>query len=642
MNQNEHLDNDSTTFNKRINDLLAEIIKTKKELTSINDTPSSDTTAKRSKTKAKPKKDLWKNDYDLLYDRILDIKGIAQYNYIMAIEQFRALDISNYDSFSNYIYNKDIDIFKCRKGYIERTKLLRARRKGKTCPECHKALSSSSGVMVCKFCGYSSNTKNGAPDFRTGTDSSKHTCKHIDAITGAKKPPANIVKIIHYISTWLTDLKFIYRWLVDNHKLTNWIVKYKQITNESIGPTFFTKVIERTEENVWDYNIYKLFTDEFYELLEKAKRYSKLKSSNMEALSQDERKRIITAYMKSGNIKKIPEPNVTFKFEDVEYEVGLFFNTISLIGLSPSDLEDPIERSTETIELIQWIWDTFHINAAMPGLMFNFNDIYCQSDNVPKRYNFTQEYAYILHETFHVSYIDITVQDKKAIMNLVLKFNDFYKKHSLSANGRECNAPLFACTFMCILNQFPYFRKYRDAVKLQPIKDKNTSSRIRSEWFKFMNSNPDLMRTYSQEAILEAERMKAEEAQRESQSMEAMRKKVNERQKGFSFGQVEPDSTQSSGQRKQMKNILDVFDDDLEDVDTNNEDTESVLDETAESSQMFDPNLTENAGNTTGINTDETDFEDDINGSENELGYEPNEEDDNENDTFEMYGNELF
>lgn len=607
MNSIEQIDNDSGAFIKRINDLLNEIIKIKKELTSSVSNKETNSSKRRSKLKGKQsKKNLWKDDYDLLYDRITEIKGIAQYNYIMAIEQFRALDISNYDSFSNYIYNKDIDIFKCRKGYIERTKLLRARRKGKHCPECHKALSSSSGVMVCKYCGYSSNTKNGAPDFRTGTDSSKHTCKHIDAITGAKKPPANIVKIIHYISTWLTDLKYIYRWLVDNNKLSIWIQKYKQVTNESITYSFFTKKIERTEEETWDYNVYKLFTDEFYELLEKAKRYSKLKSSNMESLTQEQQKEIITEFIKEKKIKKIPEPNVRFSYKGVDYEIGLFFNTLSLIGLSPSDTEYKNEYQSETIELIYWIWNTFKINAAMPGLMFNFNDIYCQSDNVPKRYNFTQEYAYILHETFHVSYIDISVQDKKAIMNLVLKFNEFYKKHSLNANGKECNAPLFACTLMCILNQFPYFRKYKGAIKLQPIKDKNTSSRIRLEWFKFMNSNPDIMKTYNKE-IIEENVIKNEEMK------------------------VEDD-----------KDILDVFDKDEDVIKESNDDDNDDNDD-VDFDQMVNDLLEEK---------NEFNLDDDIEANEllsdneydgNEMDdCDDNREDNCNDDVIEMYGSELF
>lgn len=426
---------------------------------------------------------LWKAEYDIMYDKLIDILDMSYGDIITSMEMFYEMTISKYDSFANYIYNNDINMIKFKKGNNERTKMLRAKRKDILCPECNHPLVKTDSSLLCNSCGYVSDLKCNATNNRSSSDTNKHTNKQLDAITGTKKPPANIVKIINYVSIWLTDLKFIHAWLVSNDKLQSWMKKYHMITDEHISSSYFNKVVPQIPDNMYECDIYKLFTDELYLLLENCKRFSKAPSSNMEALSHEQIVQIFEHYIGIHG-KIIPEFDAKIECNGINYEIGLFVNKLSLIY-------DPPEGSIKPI-----IDSLFGHSITTPGLMFNFNDIYEQSDNVPKRYNLTQEYIYITHETFNVPYINMTVQDKAVIVNLILQFNDFYKKESYKKCGKECNAPLFCCSLTCVLTQLPYFYKYKDTLRFIPIKDKGTSLHIKSEWFKFACQHKELITPY--------------------------------------------------------------------------------------------------------------------------------------------------
>lgn len=425
----------------------------------------------------------WKDDYEILYEKLQDILDVIEGNLILARKQFQELSISKYDSFSNYVYNTDIEMIELRKGNNERTKTLRAKRKCNICPECKHKLHIMDNTQVCHECGYTHDLKSSVPNTRASSDNSKHTYKQLDAITGVKKPPANISKISQYISVWLTDLKFIYKWLVSNNKLNTWIQKYNYITDENINISYFNNIIERNVNNMYSYNVYKLFTDELFLLLENAKRYSKLKSSNMETLKPEEILTIFRKYIATN--KNVPTSTIMFEYEGTEYEIGLYINSLKLkYNVPETHIKNDIEK-------------LFNEEITLPGLMFNFNEVYDQSENVPKKYNFTQEYIFCIHETFNVPYIDITPQDKDTIVNLILNFNNFYKNETYKKTGKECNAPLFCCSLSCLITQLPYFHKYKSTLNLIPIKDKGTASHIKAQWFKFVCNNQEMFSMYN-------------------------------------------------------------------------------------------------------------------------------------------------
>ena len=141
MNINDDIHNYEHDFITKINELLTEISKIKQEVLT------------NSNAKLK-KKITWKSEYDDIYNSLKDIAEISQFNIILAKNNFRNLEISNFTSFKNYLKNKDINLMSLFKGSNERTKLLRAKRKNKICPECKTTLISSSGTYICKKCGY--------------------------------------------------------------------------------------------------------------------------------------------------------------------------------------------------------------------------------------------------------------------------------------------------------------------------------------------------------------------------------------------------------------------------------------------------------------------------------------------------------
>lgn len=474
---------ENAAFANKVNALINEMKVTKRE--------SSITTITASKRKGS--NITWKDQYDVLLEKLEDIIDTMDGDANLAKTQFRNLDISKYESFDTYVYNNDPTAIDNKKGTNERTKLLRAKRKHATkCPTCKEQLVMVESILTCPICGYMIEGKGNSSGSRSSTDNNKHTMKQLDAVIGKKKPPANIYKIRNHISTWLTDMKYLHEWLIDNKKVDAWMDKYYALTHEHIDETFFDQVFEAIPANKWKYDVFKLFTDELYLLLEKAKRYSRIKSSNLNHLSKEEIVDIFIAYYDATG-GQLPKLNDTIACDvteldgtehEVKYEVGLYVAQLSLI------FDTPKGSVKEQLEQL------YECSLTMPGLMFNFNDVYEQSDNVPKKYNYQQEFAYITNCAFNAPFVNISQQDITVITDLILKFNSYYKDEMYRTKSKHCNAPLFCCTLVCIIQNLPYFSKYAYVEECLPTKDKSTLANIKSNWFKFMCSHEDLIKPF--------------------------------------------------------------------------------------------------------------------------------------------------
>lgn len=433
----------------------------------------------------------WKDEYNTLSDELKEVLSIIEDNPIEANNIFQNNPISKYDTFRSYVYNNDINSITTIKGNNERSKILRAARTYVNCPSCGKSLTLSEGTSICEACGYIGDAKSTVPNTRASSNNTKHTYKQLDALTGVRKAPANITKIIDYISLWLTDLHYIYAWLRSNggKKYDVWIKKYATLTDEYITQSFFDRIIERKPENMWDYNLFKLFTDELYAMLEHATRYSNLNTSNMEGMSDEEIIAVFTSFVKEFH--RLPSVTEEYIHKNKRYEIGLYINNLSLLHTVP---KDHIKIKLES---------TIGMSLTMPGLMFNYKEIYKKSENPPKKYCYQQEYCWITNRTFNTPFIDISKPDKEAIATLIIKFNEYYKEKTYNNNDKNCNSPLYCCTIACVLN-LPYFQKYKEALKFIPIKDMNTVSHIRKEFFNFEINNPDLIKPY-QKVVAETE-----------------------------------------------------------------------------------------------------------------------------------------
>ena len=428
-------------------------------------------------------KNLWKQYYEDMIEELETISETIEDNVIEANKAFQALPVSKYDTFQSYVFNNDITAVTSIKGTNERTKTLRAKRKNNNCPICGGVLTLSDAGTTCHQCGYVGSIKVATPNTRQTSNNNKHIFKQLDTLTGTHKAPQNISKIIDYISIWLTDLRYIYNWLNANgsKRYNQWVKKYQQLTDETITPSFFNRIIERKPENMWEYNVYKLFTDELYAMLEDATRYSNENLSNLSEQSDELIIKVFTAFAeKYGRLPSISE---TIELNGNVWEIGLFINNISLM---PDVPETHIKSKLEQL---------IGFSLTLPGLMFNYKQVYKKSENPPKKYCYQQEYCWITNRTFHTSFVDMSKQDKEAIANLIIKFNDYCKEQTYAASDKTCNSPLYCCTIICVIN-LPYFQKYKRILNFIPVKDKATAASIRKRFFDFEISHPDLIEPY--------------------------------------------------------------------------------------------------------------------------------------------------
>lgn len=450
---------------------------------------------------------LWKQLYDDTIDELENIAEMIEDNIIEANKAFQSLPISKYDTFQSYVFNNDINALSVIKGTNERTKTLRAKRKNNDCPSCGCPLTLSDAGTVCNNCGYTGSIKQTTPNTRQTSNNNKHIFKQLDALTGTHKAPQNITRIIDFISLWLTDLRYIYNWLnADGSKRYNtWVKKYQQLTDETVSPQFFNRIIDRKPENMWEYNVYKLFTDEFYAMLEDATRYSNENVSNLTNQPDELIIDVFTAFAKKFG--RLPKINETIEFAGKVWEIGLFINNISLL------CETPPEHIKSKLEKL------IGFSLTLPGLMFNYKQIYKKSENPPKKYCYQQEYCWITNRTFHTTFVNMSKQDKEAIANLIIKFNDYCKEQTYAASDKTCNSPLYCCTIICVIN-LPYFQKYKRILNFIPVKDKSTAASIRRRFFNFENTHPDLIEPYrvatseveNQNIITEVHELDEEEA----------------------------------------------------------------------------------------------------------------------------------
>ena len=427
--------------------------------------------------------DLWQTYYDDMADELEEINEMIEDNPIEANNAFQQLPISKYENFQSYVFNNDINALQTIKGTNERTKTLRAKRKNNDCPACGHPLKLSDAGAICSNCGYVGNSKSSIPNTRQTSNNNKHIFKQIDALTGTHKAPQNISKIIDYISLWLTDLRYIYNWLNSNgaKRYNQWVKKYQQLADETINASFFNKTIPREPDFMWDYNRYKLFTDELYAMLEDATRYANAENSNL--IDQPD-ELVIEVFTKfCTEFKRLPTINETIEHKGKVWQIGLFITNISLLYEVP---DDHIKSKLEKL---------IGFSLTLPGLMFNYKQVYKKSENPPKKYCYQQEYCWITNRTFHTSFVNISKQDKEAIANLIIKFNDYYKEQAYATSDKTCNSPLYCCTIICVIN-LPYFQKYKRVLNFIPVKDKSTAAHIRKRFFDFEISHPDLIEPY--------------------------------------------------------------------------------------------------------------------------------------------------
>lgn len=404
--------------------------------------------------------------YIHLKSQLENILTIAQLNESIGYTMFNEMRISKFNTFDSYVRYVDMNIAtNCNSN--ERTKLLRAKRINKRCPECGEEILQTKNEIKCESCGFVfSSQLHGST--KQPNDANKHISKQIGNIIGIKRPPNNIKFLIPYITTWLTDLKYLHSWLIYRNKL-------------NVLPSDFdySRILDRIPENKFDTDTFKIIMDEFQQLLETIRLYGNVNTTRFSTLQLDKQLLIVSSFIDTNN--RIPKPKETYLYENIVYEIGSY-----VLQLSINPLDDhPIAK----------LFEEKGFSIYLPGLSFNACDILGKC-TIPKKYNFIQEYIYIIHEVFNYQYIDISSIDQNILIDIIVKFNNFFKERNRKED-KDCNSPLFCCVLRYIIEDLPYFNKYKRVLDILQIKDENTTLFIAREWFIFKCTYYDELLKYS-------------------------------------------------------------------------------------------------------------------------------------------------
>lgn len=421
---------------------------------------------------------IWNSEYDVLIERLKNISNIAILDEFNAQAKFRSLGISKFNTFGDYIKSIDINTSKIK--FNSHHKVVQ---KKIICRHCGSAqiTITKEGIYVCKKCGSEIVSKGNTQLLAKETiDTSKHIVKQLNTLTGRINPPNALNKILPYLETWFIKRKYIKDYLIYVNQLENWKKKYLFLSGEEITDSYFEEHIERKPESLCSYKIFKLYTDTFYEMTNLIKTYS-LFSNNMSILNDDEILDICRSYYKEH--KKLPDNNEIYTYKGVKYEIGKYIISKMFVDINS---ETKIKQDLNAI---------FNTNIKMPGLMFDYNKVY-GSDNIPKKFTYQQNYIFIIHKIYNIEYYNILESDKQIICDIMMKFNAFVKDIKSKQSGKNHNSCLWQISLLYVF-ELPWFRCYKDIIKILPIKISNTTTGIGEMWTKFKIINHEYISKYT-------------------------------------------------------------------------------------------------------------------------------------------------
>lgn len=419
----------------------------------------------------------WKEDYDVMLDELEDISSIAKGNIIEAESSYNELPVSKFSSFKDYVTNTDPAYLKETSGTNSRFKSSRAKRKKHSiCPQCGEKMVMIDNQFKCDKCSFTIEVKSSQTGSISGEDS-KHSNKLIHTIAGIGKPPGSIQKILNHAVTWLTDLHYLKDWFIAHRERYEVFNKaYRKETGTPLTWNFFDRVIERKQENIWKISIYHLLMKEFQQMLEEAKALSTV-SSNMWYMKTDDIYNIVKKY-KDENGDEIPATGV--KTGD-NYEIGAYFAQLSLM---------PVFETTHVKARLEELYGK---KLSMLGLSFNFTETFNRSETVIRPYDLLQGNSWIQRYVFNMPTSTITEMDISNILQIMLRFNIYYKEYWYKQKLKSCNAPLYAVVLDLILS-LPAFRRFKDELMIfVPKKEPKTRAQISNTWMRFEQQHRDFL-----------------------------------------------------------------------------------------------------------------------------------------------------
>lgn len=417
--------------------------------------------------------EIWKPKYDEDLATLKKIVEKASIDESQAQHMFCLTEISKSQTFGAYIQKQDVTA--CAIKFASITKQKKTKKICKACGESDIIV--QEGVFVCRKCGAELISK-GQNQLvaKENSDSSKHLMKQLKILTNECNPPTSITKIIPYIKTWFLDKSYIKNWLEYRNGMDEWAKKYKLNTGFKINDNFFDVPFKQGVDHLIHYKVFKMFTDSFYDMTLLVTQYNDFEN-NMSDLTQEQQIEILTAYHDKFN--KLPEGEEVFNYtidgETMDFEVGRF-----IVKQQISD----IEAKTEFKQQLNKI---FNCKIRLPGLMFNYNELYDinRKEKIPKKFTYQQNYIFIIHEVFNIPYYNILEADKQQICQIMLDFNNYLKLVKREQTGKNHNSCLWQISLACVL-KLPFFRCYADIIKILPVKESATIDSIKETWDMFL------------------------------------------------------------------------------------------------------------------------------------------------------------
>jgi len=437
----------------------AEMIKNKKS------------TSKHGKSGAK----IWNSDCDDIVATLQNIRAIYEFDPSRASNDFRALNISHYNSFGDYIKSKNVAAAGCKFS----TTMKQTRQK-KCCPTCQSTqfeYDSASGIYICSKCNTNiSKKQNNQLITKDTNNESKHIVKQINIISGKlNNPPAQVIKIMPFINEWFTNKQHIFEWLQFSGRYQAFLDKYYEEEKVRIDASFFSTPIKYGIENLCSYAVFKMFTDEFYALTDRVKNYNTF-NSNILRLPIDQQLGICQWYVQNFG-QTLPPEDYTVQFDNEVYELGTY---IVYWKINDIHFKNPIHQQLNQI---------FNQNIILPGLIFEYPEICGAKGKILQKYNYQQNYIFIIKDVYKIELTPIIEEDKQKIIEIMLDFNNFVKHlKSQESTGAKHNACLWQVVLMLVL-KMPYYRCYSNIIPILPIKSIITTLEIQEYWsfYRIMN-----------------------------------------------------------------------------------------------------------------------------------------------------------
>ncbi len=426
--------------------------------------------------------EIWKYESELAFCKTLLNSGMTP---TMIQQTFYSSKLARYDSFADYIKSQDITTL----NYKFPTIIKKAKR-SKRCPFCggEKFNISKEGVFVCLSCGSELPQKT---DHQLVTkelvDPTKHIMKQLKILTNETKIPNNFSKIIPFVAMWFKDKSYMKEYLIFSNKVNTWLAKYKKIVGKEIDISFFDTELEDTTT---DYNLYKLYTDSFYEMTADMISYRN-RQTNMLPMSESTIFSICESYYET--YKMVPffdkEAPLVYNFEvdgiETKCEIGEY---IARQLVSDMNSTTPLKQNLERI---------FQRRLYMPGLMFSYDEQFVgvKTLKIPKKFNYQQYYPCIVHEIYNIPYENVHNVELNNICDIMMDFNEFVKNIKASSTGKKGNSILWHVNLTCVL-KLPYFRCYRPMLKLLPTRMSTKILPIFEYWTSYVIRNYEKLRVF--------------------------------------------------------------------------------------------------------------------------------------------------